>query len=71
MSSLGGTTLKRLTDMWKANNINNYPTKKKKLVANDNQATTRGITKGKLVQVGLSLMFKSFIGSFHIYNCKY
>ena len=38
--------------MWKASNIEKYPTKLKKVTANDGRATTRAVTSGNLVEDG-------------------
>ena len=45
-----------MTDMWKANNIDNYPTKVKKLEASADGINTRAITSGKLKEVGINCL---------------
>ena len=44
----------KLLDMWKPNNCINYPTKIKKMEANEDRSTTRAVTSGKLVESGTS-----------------
>ena len=48
----------KLVDMWKANNLANYPTK----IQNEVRTTTRAVTSGRLIKVGVSSCAKS---SFH------
>ena len=49
----------KLLDLWKANNCINYPTKIKKMEANEDRSTTRAVTSGKLVESGTSQHAKS------------
>ena len=44
----------KLLDMWKANNVENYPTKIQKMEQNDARSTTRAVTTGKLIEVGIT-----------------
>ena len=50
----------KLLDMWKATNIAEYPTKVKKMEINNgaSRATTRSITNGKLLEIGISSLAK-------------
>ena len=44
----------KLVDMWKANNCEKYPTKLSKIEADEGRSTTRAVTKGKLIEIGVS-----------------
>ena len=46
----------KLLDMWKASNIEKYPTKLKKVTANDGRATTRAVTSGNLMEDGATTL---------------
>ena len=50
----------KLLDMWKATNIAEYPTKVKTMEINNgaSRATTRSITNGKLLEIGISSLAK-------------
>ena len=52
----------KLVDMWKANNLANYPTKIQKTDQNEVRTTTRAVTSGRLIEVGVSSCAKN---SFH------
>ena len=49
----------KLVDMWKANNCLNYPTKIRRVETNELRATTRAVTSGKLVEIGVSIHAKN------------
>ena len=49
----------KLFDMWKASNVVDYPTKLKKVIANDDRATTRAVTNGNLVEEGVTIASKN------------
>ena len=54
----------RITEMWKASNIKDYPIKIERKEAADGKMTTRSVARGDLVVRGKSTqMSKSFIGS--------
>ena len=40
--------------MWKANNLEKYPTKIKKIETNDSRLTTRAVASGKLWEIGVT-----------------
>ena len=48
----------KLSDMWKANNLENYPIKIEKHFPINNSATTRASTFGKLIEKGSSRLTK-------------
>ena len=53
----------KLTEIWKAINIPNFPIKVTKQTSQEDARTTRGVTKGKLVEEGSSnLILNSFKG---------
>ena len=45
--------------MWKANNINNYPTKVNKVACAGDRSKTRAITNGTLQETGRSSLAKN------------
>ena len=45
--------------MWKASNINTYPTKVKKVECIGDRSTTRAITNGNLQEVGRTVLAKN------------
>ena len=49
----------KLVDMWKANNLINYPTKIHKIDPNELRTTTRAVTSGRLKEVGLTVCAKN------------
>ena len=60
----------KLNDMWKANNVENYPIKIEKHSAVNNSATTRATTSGKLIEKGFSNLTKSALinDATHLWN---
>ena len=48
----------KLLEIWKASNLENYPTKLTKMVVSENMSTTRAINSGKLVELGVSNLSK-------------
>ena len=49
----------KLLDIWKASNIDNYPTKLTRLEANDERISTRAVSSGNLVEKGVSITSKN------------
>ena len=45
--------------MWKANNMDKYPTKVQKMDMNDTRTSTRAVTSGRLIEVGVSTCSKN------------
>ena len=50
----------KLTEMWKANNYNNYPLRVDKMKPSSNGRITRGVTDEKLIE---PLTLNTFIGN--------
>ena len=48
----------KLLEIWKASNLENYPTKLTKMVVSENMSTTRAINSGKLMDLGVSNLSK-------------
>ena len=44
----------KLLNIWKALNVENYPTKPKKIEANELRASMKATTSGKLIEEGIS-----------------
>ena len=52
----------KLTEMWKANNFNNYPIVFPRQMAADNTVNTRACLEGRLIELGTKpLTLKTFI----------
>ena len=59
-----------INDMWKANNVEDYPIKIEKHSPVNNSATTRATTSGKLIEKGFSNLTKSALinDATHLWN---
>ena len=49
----------KLLDMWKATNIDKYPTKVKKLECQNDRSTTRPVSSGKLQEIDITVLAKT------------
>ena len=60
----------KLNDMWKANNVEDYPIKIEKHSPVNNSATTRATISGKLIEKGFSNLTKSALinDATHLWN---